>query len=116
MNSFLVKLVYQITCGNGKHTPQFDEQVRFLTANTEAEAVEKSIAIGWQEEEVFYNRNSQLVKWKFIAVTEVHAMTDLSDGAEVYSQIKETEDAFSYIRFAQHKAERLLSKEELTHL
>lgn len=107
MNAFLVKIVYQIVCGDGLHTPQFDEQLRYLTAQSEAEAIEKATAIGAQEEDVFYNQQQQLVQWKFIAVSELYSLQQLADGAEVFSQIKETEDAVSYCRFVQHKAGRL---------
>lgn len=107
MNHYLAKLVYQIICGDGTHTAQFDEQLRFLSASNREEALQKGNAIGLQEEEIFGNDKNQLVQWKFIAVTEVHSLHKLADGAEVFSQIHETEDALSYSRFVQHKA-RLL--------
>jgi len=104
MNWFLAKIVYQIICGDGDHTPQFDEQVRLLSAYTAEEAWQKSNNIGLQEEDIFYNQQQQIVQWKFIAVAELHALDELTDGAEVYSQIKETDDADSYSLFIQHKA------------
>ena len=107
MNSYLVKLVYQIICGDGQHTAQFDEQLRLLTAAGEEEALYKSRRIGLQEEETFYNNRRQAVQWKFINVVELYAMQDLADGAEVFSQIKESDDAESYCRFLHHKASGL---------
>ena len=104
MNRYLVKLVYQIICGDGRHTAQFDEQLRLLTAGDEEEALQKARNIGTREEEAFYNNRRQLVQWKFINAVELYAMADLHDGAEVFSQIKESDDAESYSRFLQHKA------------
>ena len=108
MTWFLAKIVYRIICGDGNHTPQFDEQVRLISALNAGEALVKSQTIGMQEEEVFYNQKQQLVQWKFVDVTELHSLNELSDGAEVYSQIKETEDGESYSRFIHHKASQLL--------
>ena len=107
MTWFLVKIVYRIVCGDGNHTPQFDEQVRLLFAYDAEEALVKSKRIGLQEEDVFYNQHHQLVQWKFIDVVELHRLDELSDGAEVFSQIKETDDADSYSRFLHHKASQL---------
>ena len=46
MKWYVVKLVYQVICGEGKHTPQFDEQIRIITAQDEAAAYEKAYATG----------------------------------------------------------------------
>ena len=107
MNWYLAKIVYQIICGEGDHTPQFDEQVRFIQAFSREHAFEKSRLIGLQEEETFSNQKQQLVQWKFVDIAELHDMDELHDGAEVYSQIRETDDADAYKRFIHHKA-RLL--------
>lgn len=107
MNWYLAKFVYQIICGDGKHTPQFDEQLRLVFAFSSEEALLKSRNIGVQEEEVFENQKLQLVQWKFIDVTELYVINELADGAEVYSQVKETEDGDSYAKFVQHKASQL---------
>lgn len=113
MNWFLVKIVYRIICGDGYHTAQFDEQIRLIIAESQKEAIQKGKHIGLQEEETFFNHKQQLVRWKFIDITEVHAMNDMTDGAEVYSQIKETDNADDYCRFVHHKAS-LLKKQMLS--
>lgn len=110
MNWYLAKIVYRIICGDGHHTAQFDEQLRLITAYHEEEALEKARAIGLQEEEVFYNEKKQLVQWKFIDVSELHPLNHLIDGAEVYSQIKETGDPEAYSSFIRHKAHLLHKK------
>lgn len=112
MNSFLVKIVYQIVCGQGLHAAQFDEQLRFVTAAHLEEALQKAHGIGLQEEETFYNSSRQLVQWRFVNVTEIYPLAELSDGAEICSQIKETGDAASYQSFVHHKASLLLRRAE----
>lgn len=110
MNAYLLKIVYQIICGEGTHAAQFDEQLRFVTAPTEEAAFKKAQAIGLQEEEVFYNNRQQLVQWKFVGVSELYALKNLGDGAEVFSQVKEADDALSYRKFIQHKAGQLRNR------
>lgn len=116
MRWFLVKIVYQIICGDGKHTPQFDEQLRLVSATAEEEALQRAALIGMQEEEVFRNDKQQLVQWKFAGITELHALNDFIDGAEVFSMIKETGDAEAYSNFIQHKFKQLRERFAQQHL
>ena len=116
MNWYLTKIVYRIICGDGKHTAQFDEQLRLITADHEEEAIQKAAAIGRQEEDVFYNDRQQLVQWKFIDIAELHTLNHMIDGAEVYSQIKETGDPEAYGSFVRHKASLLREKYTLQTL
>ena len=104
MKWYLVKIVYQIICGNGNHTAQFDEQLRLISAEEEPGAIAKAMTIGKQEEEMFENDKKQLVQWKFINVTEVYPLSSLIDGAELYSQVKEADDVDAYRSFIHHKA------------
>ncbi|HVF98014.1 MAG TPA: DUF4288 domain-containing protein [Flavisolibacter sp.] len=114
MNSYLVKIVYQIICGDGFHTAQFDEQMRYVTAATEEIALQKAQRIGLQEAETFFNNQQQLVQWKYVDVSEIYSLNQLNDGAEVFSQIRETDDAGSYCRFVHHKAAHLGRQQALT--
>src|ERR1700748_1967682 len=93
MNWYLSKIVFRIICGKGQHTPQFDEQLRLITAKDEKEAFEKALAIGEREQDGFYNHEQQLVQWKFINVAELYLLSGLLDGAEMYSRIPETDGA-----------------------
>jgi hypothetical protein len=61
MNWYLSKIVFRIVCGNGDHTPQFDEQLRLVSAETKEEAFRKAQQMGKKEEETFYNRKQQLM-------------------------------------------------------
>lgn len=107
MNWYVSKIVYQIICGSGHHTPQFDEQIRLVTAPDEATALAKARQIGRQEEDVFYNHKQELVQWKFMQVTELYCLGEPVDGAEIYSRVSETEDADVYIRNLDLKAAAL---------
>src|SRR5689334_21173617 len=99
MRWYLAKIIYRIICGEGDHTAQFDEQLRMIQAETGNQAIEKAIELGEREQETFYNNNQQLVQWKFINVSEIYEVSELIDGAEIYSRIHETDDAFSYLKF-----------------
>lgn len=113
MNWYLSKLVFRIICGEGQHTPQFDEQLRLIEASNEHEALDKAQAIGEKEQEGFYNHEHQLVQWKFINVAELYKLSDLLDGAEVYSRIIESDDPERYIEFTDRKAAHI--RQTTTH-
>lgn len=109
MTWYLSKLVYRIICGQGQHTPQFDEQLRLIAAGSSGEAYEKAVALGSREEDQFLNQNQKVVQWKFINVAELHELGGLKDGAELYSRIEETDNAELYIELTNRKAAHLLS-------
>ena len=105
MKWYLAKLVFHIVCGNGKHTPQFDEQLRLIYAEDDLHAFHKARKIGEQEnaDEIVIP-----VKWKFIDVSELHLLAELTDGAEIYSGIKEEDNAELYISNIKRRATGLL--------
>jgi len=107
MNWYLSKIVFQIVCGEGGHTPQFDEQLRLVSASSKDEAFLKSQELGKKEEETFYNEKDQLVRWSFINVCELYQITELIDGAELYSRIEERDSAAGYIQTVNQKAENI---------
>jgi hypothetical protein len=107
MNWYLAKVVYRILCGEGNHLAQFDEQLRLIAAANKEEAFLKAQKIGQNEEETFYNSKEQLVKWEFINVSELYLLSDLIDGAELYSRIEEKENADAYVYTVNQKAENI---------
>src|SRR5205085_9777613 len=109
MNWYMAKLVYQFICGNGKHTPQFNEQLRLIVAEDALHAFYKDRLIGERETLDIVN-NGLLIKWKFIDVTEILLVNKLSDGAELWSFMNEDTDAELYIRNTQQKASLLLEQ------
>jgi len=108
MNWYLSKLVFRIICGEGQHTPQFDEQLRLIGAVNEQEAFEKALRIGRTEQEEFLNQEEQLVQWKFINVSELYKLSGLLDGAELYSRIQEADDPDRYMEQVHRKAAHIL--------
>jgi hypothetical protein len=111
MKWYLAKIVFQIICGDGHHTAQFDEQLRLIAASDEEEAFEKAGTIGKAEEDSFYNLKQQLVRWQFVNVSELYHLSELIDGAEMYSRISEVDDADAYITFVQRRAESIQKKQ-----
>ena len=111
MNCYLAKIVYQVICGEGKHTPQFDEQLRLIAADNYDDAFEKATDIGLRGEQSFPNYRQQLVQWKFINVCELYCTADYADGAEMYSAIKEVANPDMYIKHVHQKAKQLLQKD-----
>ncbi len=107
MNWYLAKMVFRILCGEGTHTPQFDEQLRLVAAGSREEAFHKAQSLGIKSEEFFFNHQQQLVRWQFISVSELYLLEELIDGAELYSRVEETEDADSYIKFVHARAEQI---------
>jgi hypothetical protein len=108
MNWYLSKLVFRIICGDGDHTPQFDEQLRLVSASSKEDAFRKAQETGQQAQETFYNRKEQLVQWQFINVSELYRISELIDGAELYSRIEERDNAEAYIHIVHQKAENIL--------
>ena len=116
MNWYLTKIVYQIICGEGNHTPQFDEQLRLIAADDEQQAFQKAQRIGLMEEESFLNQKKHLVRWKFIDVCELYKLSELIDGAEIYSRIQETDDASRFISMVRSKADYIMGDNVLRSL
>ena len=111
MNWYLAKMVFRIICGEGEHTPQFDEQLRLVAGISKEEAFRKAREMGQQEEETFYNRKEQLVQWQFINISELYRLSELIDGAELYSRIEEKDNAEAYIYTINQKAENIVCNE-----
>lgn len=109
MNWYLAKIVFQIVCGDGQHTPQFDEQLRLVQSEDEKTAYAKAVSIGHTEADTFYNNKEQLVQWRFVGVSELYQMS-LIDEAELYSRISEVDRADDYIHMVQKKAALIESR------
>jgi hypothetical protein len=108
MNWYLTKMIFRIVCGDGDHTPQFDEQLRLIQASSREEAFHKAQLLGGREEEMFFNNNQQLVQWQFISISELYQLQEFIDGVELYSRIEEKDDAQNYIHVVHQKAEQIV--------
>ncbi|MEO8770127.1 MAG: DUF4288 domain-containing protein [Ferruginibacter sp.] len=105
MKWYLAKLVFRIICANGDHKPQFDEQLRLVNAEDDLHAFHKARLIGDTEN---VDGITTLVKWKFIDVSELHLLSEFTDGAEIYSKVMEEEEPDRYIGHIQKRATQLL--------
>lgn len=113
MNWYLAKLIFRIVCGDGNHTPQFDEQLRLIAAGNNEEALSKAILLGETEGDGFPEHEYKMVKWRFINVSELYRITELIDGAELYSRVQETDDADVYMELVNTRARFI--RENNTH-
>ena len=104
MTWYIAKIVFNISAENTEHTPQFDEQLRLISADSMEEAFFKARTLGLGEEDSFLNDKSNKVKWEFINVAEILPLKSLEDGMELYSQIHETVEANDYIHCVHQKA------------
>lgn len=107
MKWYLAKIVYRIICGDGNHAAQFDEQLRLIEAEDDMHAFQKARIMGDGEEDNFMNEAKKPVQWKFIDVSELHALDNLNDGVELYSRICEEEDGVNYIKSVMNRAKHL---------
>lgn len=104
---FIAKITYQIICGDGTHTPQFDEQIRLISASGSRHALEKAHEIGMAGAETFKNASQKLVQWKFINVEELYQLDEMIDGAELFSRIHEPANADWFIKMISKKAKSI---------
>lgn len=109
MNWYLAKLIYRILYNEGNHTAQFNEQLRLVFAEDSLHAFHKARLIG-ERETISFGDIDKLVTWKFIDVSELFPLTKLTDGAEVWSEINEEDNAEMYIRSIQKRAGGLLDE------
>lgn len=99
MEWFLVKVCFRVIYGNGNHKAQFNEQVRLVFAGNLAEAVEKLKRIAINEAQDIICP----VNWQLVAVTEVMAISEEADGAEISSVFSETDDADEFMYLLKKK-------------
>jgi len=116
MKYYLAKINYQIITGSSDHTAQFDEQLRLLVARNGEDALEKAEALGIKESDRFMNEKHTLVEWKFIDVSELHELSTVSDGVEVWSRITEQDHADSFIETIRRKSAALRLQHNLNFL
>ena len=104
MNWYLTKLVFRITCGDGKHQPQFDEQLRLISAENEENALAKIDRLIREEQEILGSKNQSAIRWDFINMTEFYQLDEFKDGSEIYFNIPDVKDADQYIEMVNQKA------------
>lgn len=107
MHWYLAKLVFRIVCGEGKHTAQFDEQLRLIQAVNRQEAFRKARELGMEEEDHFENQQKEMVHWEFIDVSELNDLEGIADKSEIYSRVHEEERGDLYEAQIRKRSEKL---------
>lgn len=109
MSWYLVKLIFLVRSGDGTHTPQFDEQWRWIRADEVAWAYEKATVLGRLEETNFLNDRAETVEWKFIEVVDIHKISSMEDGDQLFSATREPIDADAYIEEVKLRSQKSLA-------
>jgi len=98
MKWFAVNYVYQIICGEGNHTPQFNEQIRLITAPSLTKAIQKANKNAALHNQPFINCQGESVIWKFLSLRSVMEIQTPVDGVEAASVIIEPACAETFIK------------------
>jgi|GEM_PF-418317 len=109
MKWFLAKINYQIICGEGYHTPQFEEQLRLIVADSEWQALQNAKQTGESEQVSFQNEKHQLVRWIFLGVSQLGTFPETINGAELHSRIYEIDCNENHIKLLRSKMSDLVS-------
>lgn len=104
MNWYLAKLVYRIERRADESRTQFDEQLRLVQAQDAETALYRAEAIGKQEEDCMEQVQQDEIRWHFINVAEMYRISEWIDGAELYSQIRDSDQPDHYIANIDRKA------------
>lgn len=110
MKWFAVNCIYQVICGEGKHTPQFNEQTRLIQAGGIMQALDKAKLNAVHFNPSFNNCNGDKVVWKFIGVGGISAVEELADGVEVSSRIIEPKSVAQYLEKLAHRNKSLTNQ------
>jgi len=105
MKWYIAKLVFQVINSEGV-TPQFDEQWRLIKADEVTWAYEKARVIGWLEQGCFNREYQKKGERKFIEVVELQQITNMEDGATIFSNTEKPTNAFVYVDKIRKKAQQ----------
>lgn len=99
---FLVKLVFQVEpMRDGR--AEFDEQFRIIHADDERTAFSRATILGEQEQGAFSGPRETTIRWRFIGVSDIHALESLADGMQLFSSTVH-EDPQTYIPYLRLRA------------
>ena len=110
MKWFAVTYIYKIICGEGSHSPQFNEQTRLLSALNLKSALKKANLNAQKFNVPFTNCEGKLVKWKFIAVASIYEIEAPEDGVEVNAKIVEPQSVDSYLKKLGYRKKSLINQ------
>ncbi len=103
MKWFAVNYVYQIICGEGKHAPQFNEQVRLIKETDIKCAFKKAQVLANEYNSSFKNFFNENVIWKFVGVGSIVEIVEPAEGVEISSIILEPQSVKDYLKKIKHR-------------
>jgi hypothetical protein len=104
---YLAKIVFNIVTGVTCKRHQFEEQLRLVEAVSLEEAFLKARAIGIGQEEIICRDGVPATKWEFVDVADLLPLPAWQNGAEIYSQIHETNESHEYIRHVHQRGKAI---------
>lgn len=104
MNWYLVKIVFRICPIKDAVRPQFDEQLRIVSADSKEEALLKARIIAIGEEDFCLRQENNQVTWEFINIPEITEVSTPGDGQQLTSRTIETEAPEDFIREVHERA------------
>ncbi|RDC55684.1 DUF4288 domain-containing protein [Pedobacter chinensis] len=113
MKWFAINLIYQVISGEGKHSPQFNEQTRLIKAADSFNAIRKAQQNAGKFNLPIKNSAGDLVVWKFVAIGGILAVDEPADGVEVNSKIIEPESSKTYLAKLKHRNKSLTNLKRL---
>jgi hypothetical protein len=102
MNRYLVKMHFHIRIGSDES--RFDEQLRLISASNEGDVLERALALGAAEEEVYLNAGSEEVRWSFVAVTEIIDLGKISGNALLSQRLVRRSGHGSYREYLEKRS------------
>ncbi|RLJ74686.1 DUF4288 domain-containing protein [Pedobacter alluvionis] len=112
MKWFAVNCIYQVICGEGNHTPQFNEQTRLIQAEGIKQALSKANLNAVHFNPSFNNCQGEQVIWKFLGVGGISEVAKLTDGVEVSSRIVEPKSVTQYLEKLAHRNKSLTNQND----
>lgn len=103
MKWFAVNCIYQVICGDGKHSPQFNEQTRLIYAQNACEALNKAKMMASGFNAPFKSCEGKPVIWTFISIGGIIEIDEPADGVEVSSKILEPKSVKKYLKKLTHR-------------
>jgi len=113
MKWFAINLIYQVISGEGKHSPQFNEQIRLIKAVDSLNAIKKAQQSAGKFNLPITNSAGDTVVWKFVAIGGVLEIDEPADGVEINSKIIEPESSKTYLAKLKHRNKSLINLKRL---
>jgi hypothetical protein len=107
MHWYIAKMVFRITCGQGKHKSQFDEQLRLVQASHSGEALEKARRIAAEEALASAGLSEKTVRWNLVDIPELYRLQGMMDGAELLSRVTEEDEGDLFEEMIRRRAAML---------